>query len=66
MLASFKETIVARYSASQVLVVVVVVVVLLFHRFVSLHYPFVINKLFVVASTSDRHCYPSLNLSEYE
>jgi len=60
LLASLKETIVARYSASQVLVVV-----FLFHRFVSLNYSFIINKLFVVASTIDCRHHPSLNSSEW-
>jgi len=50
----------ARYSASQVLVIV-----LLFHRFVSLNYSFIINKLFVVVRTIDRHYNPSLGSSEW-
>ena len=60
LLALTLETIVARCSVSQVLVVV-----LFFHRFVSLDYLFIINELFVVASTIERHRYPSLNSSEW-
>jgi len=48
LLASFKETFVARHSASLLLVVVS------HSDFVSLNYSFIINKLFVLARTIDR------------